>query len=512
MKDGIIVREWIPVNHGDKEETRYLICVPEEKQEAVLRMCHSSLMSNHPGTQLTLDICRRYYYWPGMADDVTLYVAACTTCGRSKQPQSYSKATRKHIIAHEFNQILVIDHDEAEKLGLTAWKNKYILSMTDVFSGYVVAIATNSQSSEENIKLIMHKWVLRFGVPREVISDNAPGFSSKFYNAVFFALNCKTTHGLPYECRSTSKAERTNKRLNTSLRVCLDGKNPKTWDRYLDYICSSLNSMKSRATGYSANFLVFGHELNTPISLLLENSDQTDVFSPAGQVKFDQKAYNLHKVYKGVIQKVRRNLDSYYAHADMDFNKGIRNKPFNTGDLCFVQIRCPKHKFAPRWHGPVKIVKAVNEHVYVVKIGDIEKVVNISKLKKYRPNKFSSALNPQAAEFTPCDGRGDQPGSTPTQIGAQLTITSDKYDKDDHTEGTLPCIEPQSEAQQYPPNTVGPDSIYAEGPIADTESSSQGQSPNQIVNPTLSQKPKRQPKRSVRFQVDPKQRHYYYSD
>ena len=82
----------------------------------------SSLMTNHPGTQFTLDICRRYLYWPGMLDDVTLYVSACVTCGRSKQPQSYSKATRKHIIAHEFNQILVIDHDEAEKLEMTAGK------------------------------------------------------------------------------------------------------------------------------------------------------------------------------------------------------------------------------------------------------------------------------------------------------------------------------------------------------------------------------------------------------
>ena len=67
-------------------------------------------------------------------------------------------------------------------------------------------------------------------------------------------------------------------------------------------------------------------------------------------------------------------------------NKGIKSKPFTTDDLCYVQIRCTKHKFAPRWLGPVRIVKAVNEHVYVVKIGEIEKVVNISKLKKYQPD------------------------------------------------------------------------------------------------------------------------------
>ena len=152
-----------------------------------------------------------------MSPDVELFVKACITCGRVKQPQAYSKAKRKHIIAHKFNDILVIDHIEPEKLGMTASGNKYILSMTDAYSGYVVAAATNSQKAEQNIALIMHKWVLIHGVPREIISDNASGFRATFYQAVLKSLNCKYTYGLPYECRSSSKAERTNKRLNRSL-------------------------------------------------------------------------------------------------------------------------------------------------------------------------------------------------------------------------------------------------------------------------------------------------------
>ena len=69
---GVVCREWEPVNKGSQEEPRYLVCVLELKREAVLRTCHSSLMNNHPGTQFTLDICRRYFYWPEMSDDVTL--------------------------------------------------------------------------------------------------------------------------------------------------------------------------------------------------------------------------------------------------------------------------------------------------------------------------------------------------------------------------------------------------------------------------------------------------------
>ena len=87
LKDGIIMRKWIPVNNGDEEDERLLICVPEKNQEPVLNMCHTSLIANHPGIKLTLDICRRYYYWPGMTHDIELYVKACITCGKVKQPQ-----------------------------------------------------------------------------------------------------------------------------------------------------------------------------------------------------------------------------------------------------------------------------------------------------------------------------------------------------------------------------------------------------------------------------------------
>ena len=69
-------------------------------------------------------------------------------------------------------------------------------------------------------------------------------------------------------------------RVNQSLRLVLEGKNPKLWDHYLDYACSALNSLKNRNTGYSANFLVFGRENNAPLSLIMEKGDINDVIEP----------------------------------------------------------------------------------------------------------------------------------------------------------------------------------------------------------------------------------------
>ena len=61
-----------------------------------------------------------------MTEDVEMFVNACITRGRMKQTQSYSKAERQHIIADQFNGILVIDHIEPEKLALTSLGNNYM--------------------------------------------------------------------------------------------------------------------------------------------------------------------------------------------------------------------------------------------------------------------------------------------------------------------------------------------------------------------------------------------------
>ena len=143
----------------------------------------------------------------------------------------------------------MIDHIEPEKLGLTLLGKKYIFSMTDVWSGYVADVATNSQKAEDNISTIIQRWVLIHGVPREILCDQAPGFRALFFKAVLSALNCDTTYGLPYECKSTPKAERTNKRLNQSLRLILHDKNPKSWDQHIGYVCLALNSIKGGGGG-----------------------------------------------------------------------------------------------------------------------------------------------------------------------------------------------------------------------------------------------------------------------
>ena len=52
---------------------------------------------------------RKRYYWPKMRKEVDIYVKSCVNCGRVTQPTKYLRLPLKHVIAHDFNDILLID-------------------------------------------------------------------------------------------------------------------------------------------------------------------------------------------------------------------------------------------------------------------------------------------------------------------------------------------------------------------------------------------------------------------
>ena len=383
---GLLLRKWI--NTKDPDTPRSLIVVPESLTEAIMETFHKSIMSCHPGVERTLHQCRHFFYWPKMQLDFNEYITACTTCQETKQTHHFLRAPLKQLIFHHFNDCIVVDHIVPEQEGRTPRGFRYILTITDSFSNYLVAVPVKTQTSKDNVKAIFRNWVLTFGMPKELIVDNHPGFTSEFFSQVFKAFDCKKTHGTSYKSRSTGRAENSNKRLNQAMRTILPKGKETQWDLYLSYATFALNCLNNRKTGFSANRMVFGTELNTPLSVLVEDSNS---YKPSIVDLRSQEAYNLRKTMKSIIRKVRENSDTEFRYAKNYHDKNLMGPFFKVFDLCFLLINCPTHKFGARWKGPFQITQVVNDHLYKVLIAPgNEKIINISKMKHYQSNKFSA--------------------------------------------------------------------------------------------------------------------------
>ena len=394
IKRGLLRRRWVDAKNPEND--RELVIVPLSLQETVLKVVHEQ-ESGHAGVANSLELCRRHFYWPDMQECFKLWVAACHKCAASKPPQAYSKAPLQHIFFHEFNAGMVIDHIEPEKVGCTPRGYKYILTMTDCWSNYLVAVPTKSQRAEESISLIRRYWIDRFGIPREMMSDNHPSFRSHYFETVLKAFDCKSTHGQSYIKRTCGRVERANRRINTALRTSLPEGRHKDWDLWLSRIVFVLNSLQNRHTGYSSNKLVFGRDLNTPLSLVSDNRTDFEI-EPLEESNFDAKAYELYKNLKHITKKVRIQAERDFCYAQKYHDKNLKGPFFEEGDEAFVLINCPSHKFGPRWVGPYKISRKISDHLYCLDLPNgVKRVFNIGKLKRYVRNRYS----PKAPEVTP---------------------------------------------------------------------------------------------------------------
>ena len=440
IEDGLLMKRWVSKKDLGKE--RDLIIVPENLIEPIMELHHSTLTSCHPGVSISVELCRRKFYWPKMTDDFSEYIAACEKCSAIKQPRNYLRAPLQHLLFHEFNAAIVVDHIVVEAKGRTPRGYRYILTITDAWSNYLVAVPVKTQTAKENIEQIVRRWVLTFGLPKEIIVDNHPGFTADFFHAVWDYFDCKVTHGTSYSKSSQAKAERSNKRVGQALRAALPEGKEHSWDIFLGYCVMALNSLKNRHTGFSSNRLVFGRENNTPISLLVDNEIRTQPLS-----KSTRGAYEQYKLMKNINRKVRENADIDFLYAKNQHDRNRLGPYFKTGDLCYVLINCPSHKHSIRWRGPLLVNKVINDHLYVVQISPgIEKVVNISKMKHFARNKFNVSKYPAPeVPVTSQQSVAVDSSTSPSKGKAVLfpagSDDSDSSDEDDGDEGveiTLP--------------------------------------------------------------------------
>ena len=157
----------------------------------------------------------------------------------------------------------------------TSSNNRYILTITCLFTGYLVAVPVKTQETKETVEAVLKYWITVYGWPTAILHDNHQSFASHLFSEmtkVFGITNKRTTR---YWSQGNGKCESQNKRIGGAIRAVLSSEKFREWDKWLKYVVFTLNSLKSSRTGVSPHFLVFGRELQSPRDLLLDESDLT---------------------------------------------------------------------------------------------------------------------------------------------------------------------------------------------------------------------------------------------
>lgn len=162
--------------------------------------------------------------------------------------------------------------------------------LVDHFSKY--ATFTANCEAKEAAYLFLWDVVKHWGIPKHIISDRDPRFTSAFWRELFNLLGSE----LHFSTNFHPQTDSINTLLELYLRQFVSA-NQKDWAKLLDTTQFSYNLQRSESTGRSFFELATGQQPNTPQSL------------PVSAELKNPSAFRMEKAWEEHVNMARSYLD-----------------------------------------------------------------------------------------------------------------------------------------------------------------------------------------------------------
>ena len=246
LKQGVLYRRVIPTD----AKPRLQLILPPSHQNKAIEGCHDQV--GHLGQDRVLELLRDQFYWPGMYIDVASYLNSCPRCLRRK-----SQADQAPLLNIEVNQPLKLVHLDYLKIEPSKGNVENVLIITDHSTRYVQAFPSKSQTALATAKLLWNNFILHYGFPEKIITDQGRNFESELIENLCQVAGVKKLHTSPYHPQTNGQCECFNSTLSNMLGT-LTPEQKKDWKNHVSAMVHAYNCTKNAATGFSPYYLLFG--------------------------------------------------------------------------------------------------------------------------------------------------------------------------------------------------------------------------------------------------------------
>lgn len=360
------------IYYGSGENKQILL--PEKLREKIMHLHHDIPSAGHGATLKTLKRIKTKFVWPNMKDDVREFVRKCHSCS---QRNNYGKGIASLGKFNEPKDVFQrISCDIVGPLPVTAAKHKYVLSVVDHFSRYTEFIAISDQTSETVARALVHSFITRFGVPKEILTDQGSSFTAELVANLCKFLRIQKLQTTAYHPMSNGRTEITHKTLARMLSHYVN-KYQNDWDEYLPYVCMAYNSQYHESLGYSPYEIVFGREMNTPLESDLNITDETE--------RFDEHIESLRCKLAEIKQVTQKFQKKSRVKQKSQYDKRSKPRQFYEGQKVYLYVpqikRYRVKKLSKLWRGPYRIIKVISEHNVTIRVRKRDVTVHVNRLK-----------------------------------------------------------------------------------------------------------------------------------
>lgn len=276
-------------------------------QTKITSALHDAATGGHSGYPVTLARVKQHFAWPGMRRTIKEFVRTCSICQQAKpdracypgllQPlpipsQPWELATMDFIDglppSGRYNCIMVV----VDKLT----KYSHFVPLVHPFTAQIVA------------QQFMDHIYKHHGMPRYIISDRDPLFTSRFWQHLFKLTSTELLMSMARHPQTDGQTERVNQCLETFLR-CYSQASPQQWSKWLSLAEFWYNTSTHSSLGKSPFAVLYGREPRTLGIVTEDNCQPLDVraWLEERQLMLELVKQHLHRAQQRMKEQARRS-------------------------------------------------------------------------------------------------------------------------------------------------------------------------------------------------------------
>lgn len=358
-------RIWTRLN--DLDNPRTILLAPASIRNQLLQNAHGSSWAGHDGQDRVYARITTSYYWPGLKDDIAKFLASCTICQKKNHKGIQPIPLRPLPIPDSTNFRVHVDLMGPLK---SHTNNKYILAITDAFTKVGVLAPLPDKEATTVAKALLHHWIYRFSIPKQIHSDQGKEFCNKVLQELFSLLGTTHTTTTAYHPQANAQVERLNRTILNYLRA-QNIDDSLDWEKNLPIFEFHYNSSFHSSLHTTPFKMLYGHE-ETPNSM-----DPPSFQSHKQRWDFIK---DLHQSAQG-RQQLQKEAQKK-AH-----DKHATPHSFQQGQQVLIKehnFLGRNHKIAPHWIGPATIIQIQDDTAWVQLPKKPKKLINVKNLKPYQ--------------------------------------------------------------------------------------------------------------------------------
>jgi transposase InsO family protein len=427
-KDGVLYIKWVGDQHYDGPE--YRVVTPRGLQPYILREMHDAKTAGHLGMRKTCyRVHRSRFYWPGMGSAARRWVRNCLQCGSRKRPKYGKRSPLNPYHVGEMMERVSIDILGPFKPRTTRG-NVYILTITDQFTRWAEAFALRDATGERIARHVFD-FLCRFGVCKVLHSDQGSNVDGVIVRELCRLLGPTKTRTCGYHPEGNAITERENKVICDMLSQYCNTRQTD-WDDTLPVVMMAYRSSVHRALGETPNAMVFGREVNIPLTALVGPP-------PEEEHEFLASSEFVQRLSEALLvahEVVRDRLETYYRYQKLQYDKSVSRSFYEVGQAVwlfhYLKTLTKSKKLMKPYTGPHIVVARINDVVYAIQVRrGVVQCVHGNRIKPYYGKVTDATMKPLWKPYKGAE-KGPAVGQAATALVASLFPAESQSHKGRH--------------------------------------------------------------------------------